>query len=387
VRELLEVPMPASDGRVDIYSGVARAHGKLWATVVRPRGDQRDLAVLLIHPTSNFMGHYAQDPLAARGVAAVGMATRYLGNDSALLMENCVLDVGAVVRYLKDEQGYRRVVLAGNSGGGGLVALYQSQAEKPTITATPAGDPPDLTRADLPRADGLILLMAHPGRASTYTEWLDPAIVDEHDPTRRDPSLDLFNPENGPPFSPEFLARYRAGQLARNRRITAWVRERLAYAASTGQRQYADLPFAVHGTTADPRFVDTSIEPSDRQAGTLWGEPIVANNIPATLGHFSSLRSWLSQWSVDDSQCNAIRHLPAVSVPVLVVYGTADSAALPHHARESYDAAPAGRRKLVALEGATHYFAGQPEHLGRACDEIVAWLDAEGLRGVALLVA
>jgi hypothetical protein len=33
--------------------------------------------------------------------------------------------------------------------------------------------------------------MAHPGRASTYTEWLDPAIVDEHDPTRRDASLDL----------------------------------------------------------------------------------------------------------------------------------------------------------------------------------------------------
>lgn len=118
MRELLEVPMPASDGRVDIYSGVARARGKLWATAVRPSGDQRDLAVLLIHPTSNFMGHYAQDPLAARGVAAVGMAIRYLGNDSALLMENCVLDAGVAVRYLKAEQGYRRVVLAGNSGGG-----------------------------------------------------------------------------------------------------------------------------------------------------------------------------------------------------------------------------------------------------------------------------
>jgi alpha-beta hydrolase superfamily lysophospholipase len=379
VRELLEVPMPTATGRVDIYSGVARSHGKLWATVVRPESDQRDLAVVLIHPTSNFMGHYAQDPLAARGIAAVGMATRYMGNDTALIMENCVLDVGAVVDYLKNVEGYRRVVLAGNSGGGGLVALYQSQAEKPTITATPAGDPPDLTTADLTPADGLILLMAHPGRASTYTEWLDPAITDEHDPYQRDPSLDLFNPENGPPYSQDFLARYRAAQLARNRRITAWVRERLEYADETGKREYADLPFVVHGTCADPRFVDLSIDPSDRPAGTLWGDPPVANNIPATLGHFTSYRSWLSQWSVDDSECNAVRHLPSVSVPVLVVYGTADSAALPHHAQESFDAAPEGRRKLVALPGATHYFAGQPEQLAHACDEIAGWLADEQL--------
>jgi pimeloyl-ACP methyl ester carboxylesterase len=381
VRELLEIPMPVSGGRIDIYSGVARAHGKLWATAVRPEDDRRELAAVLVHPTSNFMGHYAQEPLARRGIAAVGMTTRYLGNDSALIMENCVLDVGAVVRYLKEVEGYRRVVLVGNSGGGGLVALYQSQASKPTITATPAGDPPDLTQADLPQADGLILLMAHPGRASTYTEWLDPAILDENDPYGRDPELDLFNPENGPPFGPEFLARYRAAQLARNRRITAWVRERLEYATKTGRRELADLPFVVHGTCADPRFVDTSIDPSDRAAGTLWGEAIVANNLPATLGHFTSSRSWLSQWSIDDSQCNAALHLPAVTVPVLVVYGTADSAALPHHAQESYDAVPEGQRKLVALPGATHYFAGQPEQLERACDEIAGWLAAEGLAG------
>jgi hypothetical protein len=307
--------MAPASGRVDIYSGVVRAHGKLWATVVRPESGQRELALVLIHPTSNFMGHYAQDPLAARGIAAVGMATRYMGNDTALLMENCVLDVAAVVRYLKDVEGYRRVVLVGNSGGGGLVALYQSQATKPTITATPAGDPPDLTQADLPPADGLIMLMAHPGRASTYTEWLDPAITDENDPYQRDASLDLFNPENGPPYSADFLDRYRAAQLARNRRITAWVRERLAYADKNDKPEFADMPFAINGTCADPRFVDLTIDPSDRPAGTLWGEVPVANNIPATLGHYSSYRSWLSQWSIDDSECNAVRHLPSVSVP------------------------------------------------------------------------
>ena len=135
--------MAPPSGRVDIYSGVVRAHGKLWATVVRPESDQRELALVLIHPTSNFMGHYAQDPLAARGIAAVGMATRYMGNDTALLMENCVLDVGAVVRHLKDVQGYRRVVLVGNSGGGTVVPYYQAQAEHPSVREPPGGVGPD----------------------------------------------------------------------------------------------------------------------------------------------------------------------------------------------------------------------------------------------------
>ena len=36
-RTLLEVPMAPATGRVDIYSGVARAHGKLWATGQRVR--------------------------------------------------------------------------------------------------------------------------------------------------------------------------------------------------------------------------------------------------------------------------------------------------------------------------------------------------------------
>lgn len=35
--------------------------------------------------------------------------------------------------------GYEKVVLCGWSGGGSLSALYQSEAEQPTITHTPAG--------------------------------------------------------------------------------------------------------------------------------------------------------------------------------------------------------------------------------------------------------
>ena len=38
-----------------------------------------------------------------------------------------------------------------------------------------------------------------------------------------DPALDLFNPDNGPPYGEPFLRRYRAAQRARNHRITDWA--------------------------------------------------------------------------------------------------------------------------------------------------------------------
>lgn len=59
-----------------------------------------------------------------------------------------------------------------------------------------------------------MLLAAHISRHGTLTEWLDASIRDESDPSDRDPELDLYNPANPnqPPYSPEFLDRYRQAQ-------------------------------------------------------------------------------------------------------------------------------------------------------------------------------
>jgi pimeloyl-ACP methyl ester carboxylesterase len=362
---------------VDIYSGVARLSGTLWATRWRASSTQSSTVVLIVHPTSNFLGHYALRPLASLGVDAVGLTTRYLGNDSALTMENCVVDVGAAVRHLR-ELGYEQIVLVGNSGGGGLAALYQSQAERPTITQTPAGDPPDLTSADIPPADVLVMAMAHPGRAAVFTEYLDPAITDEARPFERNPELDMYDLSNTRPYSDEFISRYRAAQLARNRRITAWVREQLDWLRTdapdgpSGHR-VDDMPFVVHGTAADPRFLDLTLDASDREASTLWGDPWVANFQPATLGHLTSLRAWLSQWSIDDSRANAPTELPHVNAPVQVIYGTADTAAFPSHARSMFEAITHDRRELLSIKGADHYFRGQPDLADQMCEHIVRW--------------
>ena len=106
--------------------------------------------------------------------------------------------------------------------------------------------------------------MAHPGRAQVCADWLDPAILDEANPFDRDPELDLFAPGRAAPFDPDFVARYRAGQLARNRRITAVGPTNSSPTSKRPGGELADLPFVVHGTTADPRFLDVTIDPSDR---------------------------------------------------------------------------------------------------------------------------
>lgn len=373
--ELLGIPIPASDN-VDVYSGVARMSGKIWGALHTSESPSGTVA-LVIHPTSNFLGHYLLRPLAAQGIDAVGLTTRYIGNDSALTMENCVVDVGAAVRRLR-ELGYERVVLIGNSGGGGLAAKYQSQAENPTITATPAGDPPDLTRAGLPPADALIQLMAHPGRAQVLADWLDPAVVDESDPYRRDEELDLFKEDRHPPYPEDFVKRYRAAQLERNRRITAWVREQLERLAAS-DTEVDDLPFLVHGTVADPRFLDMTMDPSDREPGTMWGPPAMANFMPAGLAHFTSLRSWLSQWSVDESNCDAYRHLGHTSVPTFIGYGTADQVCFTSYAQNMFDAVPHDRKELFPVEGGLHYLTGQPDKVARMVTEIVRWLSVHEL--------
>src|SRR4029453_3354001 len=91
--------------------------------------------------------------LARAGHHVLFVNTRYRGNDTALIMEKCLLDLGAGIKDAKQRFGYRKVVLGGWSGGGSLALFYQEQAERTTIEATPAGAPGALKGgAPLPRA-------------------------------------------------------------------------------------------------------------------------------------------------------------------------------------------------------------------------------------------
>ena len=136
-----------------------------------------------------------------------------------------------------------------------------------------------------------------------------------------------------------------------------------------------DVPFVVHGTYADPRSLDSAIEPSDRPIGvSLWGDPAYANYFPAGIARYTTARSWINQWSLDDSLGDSLRWLPTIQAPVHIIYGTADTAAHPTHAREMYEAARPESRSITAITGAGHYFENHPDLLAEACDDLASWL-------------
>jgi pimeloyl-ACP methyl ester carboxylesterase len=378
MREMLPVAMQGAMGG-DVYSGIARASGLLWCGRERAGSsaglDQShsDTVLVFCHPSSNFVGHYALAPCAELGVDAVGVVTRYGGNDSQVILENCVADLGAVIHHLREAVGYDRVVLVGNSGGGGLAAMYQAEAEAPSIKDAPGGGGTDLTNSILPPADALVMMNAHAGRADLLQGWLDPAIVDEDDPFRRDAELDLFA-QQSLPLDRDWVATYRNAQAQRMARVTAWVRQQLQELTDRYGDAVPDLPFRVNGTCADPRFVDVTLDESDREPGTLWGDAMSANLRPVTLGSFSTLRSWLSQWSVTDTNGHGPTCLQRVTVPVFIAYGTADRGCFPSMAHALYDAARHPDREILAVHGAGHYFEGPSELLPQTLASIIEWL-------------
>jgi pimeloyl-ACP methyl ester carboxylesterase len=369
----LVVPMEAVNIEVaaghaqESQSGLQLLNPRIWGAFHRAPGR---VAAIVIHPTSNFMGHYLLEPVARRGVAMLGLNTRYLGSDVSLLLERAIQDLGAGVRWLR-EQGYERVLLIGNSGGGALVSLYQAQAENLDIMETPAGDPIRLDPRDLHPAEGIFLSAAHRGRAHLMRNWIDPAVIDESDPVSANPDIDMFNPANGPPYSSEFLARYRAAQGERVERLQAWAFARLTQLRSLPGGP-TDQAFVIHRTLADPRCLDATIDPNDRAPGTtVWGPPRVQNLAANSMGRFTTLTAFLSQWA-PCSRGDGPACLARTTVPVAIAEHTADASTFPSD-HEAWAEAAVGRVRRFELKGGTHYLSGQPALIDQLADEVAAF--------------
>ncbi|MCC7265811.1 MAG: alpha/beta fold hydrolase [Caulobacteraceae bacterium] len=346
---------------------------------IRPDTGTSKTAILFSHPIGGGSFLPLVTALARAGRHVIYCNTRYRGNDTALILEKCVLDLGACIADLKTRFGYEKVVLGGWSGGGSLSLFYQDQATRPTITLTPAGDAADLVAAGLQPADGVMLLAAHISRSVTLTEWMDPSILDEDRPFERDRTLNIYAADcpAQPPYSPEFVARFREAQVERNRRITARVRRTLAELKTVDPDM--ERPFVVHGTMCDVRWTDPAQDPSDRRPGTCYlGEPRIANDGPVGLARFATLRSWLSQWSYDESRAHGEKNAANVTCPSLTINNTADLACTPSHARRLHAALASGDKTYVDIEGADHYYMERPDLLPKATAAVTGWLDERG---------
>lgn len=378
----LIIQYPESQKNAETYGFVGtQGMVNLEGQLLKPEGVSSDTVILIMHPATTLQLLPVPTALAEAGYHVICGNSRYARFDASLIMEKVARDMGAYVTHAKSVLGYDKVVLLGWSGGASLSLFYQSQAENPDITQTPAGDPVDLTTAGLTPADGVMMVAAHASRARTLSEWLDPSVIDEGDPYRRDPELDIYDPNGAPrpPYSADFIAHFRKAQLARMRRITEWVREELDSLARKGGAEY-ERSFVVHRTMADLRWLDPAVDPNDRVPGVCFlGDPEAANVNPAGLARYSSLRSWLSQWSVDDSRCDAIVGAGRISVPLIVIENSADDGAPASHPKLVYEAASQTRREMHVIKGATHYYKGQPELLAECLGLIGDWMERQGL--------
>jgi pimeloyl-ACP methyl ester carboxylesterase len=347
-----------------------------------PAGGEPDVVVVAMHPRVDFSRHYLAPRLAAGGYAFFGSHTRYLNNDADMLHERVLLDVAGTVAWLR-ERGFRRVILLGNSGGGSLFAFYLQQAATPPaerLQRAPSGDAVRLHETDMPPADGFVLLAAHLGEGRFLQDRLDPSVVDESDPVATDPRLDMYDPRNGyrpmqdgpSSYTPDFVAAFRAAQRARCERLDArahewceearWHRRRLGHAEPAErarlarhalQRRY----FLIYRTLADPRYLDPTLDPSQRPLGSIFsfGRDPLVGNYGEGLARTMSARGWLSTWSGLSSNAALERTLPGVSVPTLVICAFADLDIYPSECRASFDACAAPDKQWAELEWAGHY--------------------------------
>jgi len=339
------------------------------------KGGRPKTACIASHYNVDFSEHYLGEFLAKRGYGFLGWNTRFRGNETYFMLEHALIDIGVGVRWLREEAGVERIVLIGNSGGGSLMGAYQSQAVEPDLEPVAGGTLPEAVGQLIP-ADLYISLNAHLGRPEVLSSWMDPSVVDENDPASVDPELDMYAPENGPPYSPEFVARYRAAQEARNHRITAWVHSELERLA--GHKMF-DRVFSMQRTWADLRLMDGTLDPSDRPVGVCYaGDPRWANYSPFGIGHANSLRSWLSMWSLETSQCRGRPHLEKIQVPTLVIQSLADTGVFPSDAKTIHHHLASADKHLEFIAG-DHYLQDPPDARDELADRIDGWLEEHPL--------
>ena len=384
--------------------GVVTEGTLYWIPSKRPR-----TVVVTMHPNDDRQRHYMLRPAAERGFAGYGMKSRWWGQHG--IHEELLLDIAAAVRYLKKERGFERVVFTGQSGGGSLFAFYQSQAEKSPpnrYKETPAGDPPDLNKHEMIPGDGIVILNANEGEGLHLTHHLDPSIVDETDPFSVDPSLDMYNPANGfrlPPessvYTPEFQKRFRDAQWARAERLTATarghIRERDFYRALLKQPGFEKLPLeqrliierraehlpimVLYRSEADLDYTDQVTRKSDRAYGSNRTQrPDVFNFGPEARTRTILPDVFLSTMSGPASHARLHENIKTVTVPTLVLVGTADRGTYTWEQEKTYAEAGAKDKTIVRIEGADHAWnpsgpkAGDGTQKARMLDALLGWM-------------
>lgn len=351
------------------------------------------VGVIVMHRNSNYLSHISTVQLPARGFVVLGMNPRCDNNEAACApWENNALDVRSGVNYLRSQPGITKVVLLGHSGGGPTMSFYQAVAEHGVAFCQQPGKIIKCasTLAGLPKADGIILMDAHPGNGINAVRSISPgvtndsAVLNQNRQPSVNPTLDPFDARNGyddtghSHFSDGFKSRVFKAQAERMNYLIDQALARLAEAEAAGDNdapfivpmgdnaRMADIDLSIHHATAQPRklvkndgSVDgSSVVESVRLANLRAGdERGFGATMFLTTKSFLSVRAVRSTDSMDgidwcssnnSTNCN----LQQVSVPLLVT--TMGGHYFIRDGEIFFDMAASADKDYYVIEGATH---------------------------------
>ena len=263
-------------------------------------GAKSKTGILILHPSADVLLKPTwAEQLAKRGyrVLSANSAYNHVGMTSDYDWDELLLQVSKAVAYLRNQPGIEKVILWGNSGGGAMMSAYQNIASNGLAACQ---GPEKIIKcsdslADLPAADGLILFDPMFGYGPAVLMNLDPAIIDEDNPQKLNPKLDMFDPKNGykadgtTEYSDEFMGRYFAGQKKRMDKLIAKALDRLEKIEAGKGNYLDDEPFVVPGGA----FLSLKLPATDIRlwSGTRNAYPLLRADSSITTEVIKSVRA------------------------------------------------------------------------------------------------
>jgi hypothetical protein len=351
------------------------------------------VGVIAMHRNSNYLNHISTKELPKRGFVVLGMNPRCDNNEAACApWENNALDVKQGVNYLRNQvPGITKVVLLGHSGGGPTMAFYEAVAEDGVAICQTANKlmKCDSTLAGLPKADGVILMDAHPGNGINAVRSISANVLDDvivlnafTVPPLTTPVLDPFNPANGwkadgtTHYSESFKSRYFRAQSTRMNFFIKVALDRLAQlpagqdapfiAPLADNARLSQIDLSIHHSTLLPRkllkndgtiedrFPVVSVRPVSLSPGDEQG---FGTTMFLTLKSFLSVRAIRSNDSFNDVDfCSSNNSTPCnlqqLKAPLLVT--TMGGHYFIRDAEQYFDMAVSPDKDFYVIEGATH---------------------------------
>lgn len=369
------------------------AQGLYW---VPSSGPISHTAFLVIHRTSDYLSQTSTQELPKRGFSVLGMASRFKGNEAAVNWELLALDVRAGVRFLRNQPGITKVILLGPSEGGAVTSYYQAVAENglafcqapSKLTRCSSSQLAGFTPAD--KADGIVVMDSTLGSVSPL-QSLNGSVQSENQPEHTSANLDPFsvrngfNPDGDSVYAADFVKRYTDAQSRRMNNLIDTALKTVtdiesgkhfpsgddAFVIYRGSAELADLSTGVLCCTLSPRkllknngTIDSSqiittvrvSEPAGREEDASFDG---ARNF--TLTSFLSSAAVRSTNSLDgidwcSSNASTVCAVENISAPILVM--TAQGHNLIRDGETIFEMAKSIDKDYVAIEGATHGFAG-----------------------------